>query len=107
MTVKILDLNHFRGWFVGSFEPTLVHSKDIEVGVKRVKKGTSPDFHYHKLKTEYTILLEGLVSIEGVSYSPITCFQIDPYIKAPLFFLEDSLILVINTPSCKGDKYFD
>ena len=107
MSVKILDVNHFRGWFVGSFEPALVHSKDIEVGFKRVKKGTVPDFHYHKLKTEYTILIEGLVSVEGVNYSPLTCFQIDPYIRCPLFFLEDSLILVINTPSCPGDKYFD
>ena len=36
---------------------------------------------------------------------PITCIKLLPYQKNDQFFAEDSLILVINTPSKKDDKY--
>ncbi|QBL12339.1 hypothetical protein [Campylobacter helveticus] len=31
--------NMIRGWFVGNFEPSVLKSKDVEVGVKEYQKG--------------------------------------------------------------------
>ena len=54
--MKIICCDDFNGWFVGNFNPSLIKTDEIEFGYKRILKGTKPDYHYHKYKTEYTIL---------------------------------------------------
>ena len=48
MKVAKLD-DMIKGWFVGNFEPTLLKTNDVEVAVKRYKKGDYEDRHYHKI----------------------------------------------------------
>ena len=95
------------GWFVGSFEPNLIKKEDIEVGVKKIAANTKPDYHYHKIKTEYTILLEGKIICltENIHVETGSIIKLLPYEKNDQFFPVESLILVINTPSIKADKY--
>ena len=92
---------------MGDFEPNLIKNKDLEFGFKRIPKDTAPDYHFHKLKTEYTILLEGAIYLEGSKQTiyPITCIKYDPLDKNDQYFLEDCLILIINSPSFKNDKF--
>jgi len=53
-----MKLNDFkRGWLIGDFNPALIHSKDIEIGVKEFLKGESEPMHVHKNTKEYTIVL--------------------------------------------------
>ena len=105
--VEILKDKNLGGWFVGNFEPSLIKRDDIEVGIKNIKANTQPDFHYHKLKTEYTILLEGQIICikKNIVVEPGTIIKLYPYEKNDQFFPVDSLILILNTPSIKGDKY--
>ena len=38
MKIKYLD-DMTKGWFVGNFEPTVLNTEDVEVAVKKYKKG--------------------------------------------------------------------
>jgi hypothetical protein len=106
--MKTLDLHSFSGWYVGMFKPHLILSKELEVGIKSISADTSPDYHYHKVKTEYTILLSGLIRLESTnSYvKPGAVIILYPYEKNDQYFVYDSLILILNTPSIQGDKFY-
>ena len=106
--MEIINCNEYNGWFVGDFQPALIDSKDFEFGYKRIKAGTRPDYHYHKYKTEYTILLEGKIQLEYSNkiINPITTILLLPNEKNDQFFIEDSLILIVNTPSRSKDKHY-
>ena len=75
--------------------------------IKEIPKGTMPDYHFHKKKTEYTILIKGkIICLEkNIHVSPGSIIKLFPYEKNDQFFSEESLILVLNTPSIQGDKY--
>ena len=107
--MEIIDCNDYLGWFVGKFNPALIKSEEFEFGYKRIAKNTKPDYHYHKLKTEYTILIEGEIYCESTStlIKPISCIKMNPNEKNDQFFTKDSLILIINSPSVMNDKYID
>lgn len=106
--LELINCNEFGGWFVGDFQPSLINSKDIEFGFKRISKNTKPDYHFHKFKTEYTILLEGQIICQesNTIIKPITCIKLLPFEKNDQLFIEDSLIIIINTPSKKNDKHY-
>ena len=105
--MEIIDCNHHKGWFVGNFKPNLYNSKDFEFGYKRIPKGLKPDYHFHKYKTELTILIEGEIILESSNQliKPITCIKLLPRERNDQYFTKDSLIIIINTPSIQGDKY--
>ena len=105
--MEIIDNCNLGGWFVGSFKPNLINNQDIEVGIKVIPQNTKPDYHFHKIKTEYTILIQGkIICLEKkIHVLPGTTIKLLPYEKNDQFFPERSLILVLNTPSVKGDKY--
>ena len=107
--MEIINCNDYSGWFVGKFNPNLIYSNDLEFGYKKITRDTKPDYHYHKFKTEYTILIEGEIFCESISKTikPISCIKLEPLEKNDQLFTKDSLILVINTPSMQHDKHFD
>ena len=105
--MEIISCNDFNGWFAGKFQPALVNTEDIEFGFKKIPKNSSPDYHYHTKKTEYTILIDGLILCKEANQivKPVTCIKLLPYERNDQYFLEDSLILIINTPSVQNDKH--
>ena len=62
--MEIISCEDYNGWFVGKFKPALIRTDEIEFGYKRISKGTRPDYHFHKSKTEYTVLIEGLILLK-------------------------------------------
>ncbi len=101
------SLKNLNGWFIGKFKPTLIESNEVEVGVKLVKKGTKPDNHYHKIKTEYTIIIQGSIRVGNMIFNEMgDCLILKPYEKNDHEFLEDTTILIINDPSATDDKYY-
>ncbi len=54
-----------KGWFIGNFEPSLHKTNDFEVAVKSYKKGEYESEHYHKIATEFTVILDGKVRMKG------------------------------------------
>lgn len=96
---------YFKGWLVGDFVPCLFNSKDVEVGLKYYKKGDFESSHVHKIITEYTIIVSGKVTMNGVEYKEKDIVKVAPNTYTDFVCLEDAITLVIKTPSIPTDKY--
>jgi len=104
--MKIHKLTDFtRGWFIGDFEPSVLKTEQFEVGYLFHPKGQEWPDHYHKLGTEYNLLVKGSMRICGETINEGDLFIIDPYEVADPEFLEDCYIMCIKSPGNKGDKY--
>jgi hypothetical protein len=101
-----MNLEEFtKGWLVGDFEPALFKTKDIEVGIKYYKAGDKEEKHYHKVATEYSIILYGTVSMLNQTFKQGQIVTVLPDVENKFECLEDACIVVIKTPSVIGDKY--
>lgn len=107
--MRTLNLKeHFiNGWVVGDFAPSLINSRDVEVGVHFLTKGTRGDGHYHKVATEYNFITSGKVLIQGKVLVAGDAFVFEKLDKSELEFLEDTSLVVIKIPSVKNDKHYD
>lgn len=97
--------NFTKGWIIGNFDPSIVKTKDIEIGLKYYNKGQIDDEHYHKIITEYTIVVYGKVKMLDNVYSNGDIIKIVPMQINKFECLEDACVLVIKTPSIIDDKY--
>ena len=101
-----MNLEEFtKGWLVGDFEPALFKTKDIEVGIKYYEAGDKEEKHYHKVATEYSIILYGTVSMLNQTFKQGQIVTVLPDVENKFECLEDACIVVIKTPSVIGDKY--
>lgn len=94
-----------KGWFIGNFEPSLLKSKDFEVAIKEYKAGTVEDEHFHKEAIEFTIVLDGTITMNGVEHGRNDICLIEKNETNIFESITDSRLLVIKTPSVNGDKY--
>lgn len=93
------------GWFVGDFEPTAYKTKDFEVSYKTHYQGEVWDNHYHKVATEINYLIRGKMKLSGTTLEEGDIFTLHPGEIAVPEFLTDCELVVVKTPSIKGDKY--
>ena len=104
--MEIRKLNDMkRGWFIGDFDPSVLRTKAFEVGVLTHKKGEKWGEHFHAIATEYNVLLDGKMTVNGVHIEPGDIFVIEPNESSAPVFLEDCRVLCVKTPSVIGDKY--
>lgn len=104
--MKKYNLNDFfKGWFIGDFEPSILPTNDFEVAVKEYKAGDSEANHLHKEAIEFTMVLDGVIMMNGVEYHKNDIIQIEKYEETKFESITDSRTLVVKTPSVKGDKY--
>jgi quercetin dioxygenase-like cupin family protein len=104
--MKKHNLSDFwRGWFIGNFEPSLLKTEQFEVGYLFHPKGENWPDHYHKLGTEYNLLVKGKMKILGETIHEGELFVVEPYEVAVPEFLEDCYIVCVKSPGNKGDKY--
>lgn len=94
-----------RGWFVGNFEPTLYKTGDVEVGVKHYKAGDAEEWHYHKIATEITVILEGEVEMNGVRHVSGDILTIPPGEGTDFRAITDVTTVVVKLPGASNDKY--
>jgi quercetin dioxygenase-like cupin family protein len=94
-----------KGWLVGDFEPALFKTKEVEVGVKYYKAGEKEEKHYHKIATEYSVVLHGTVRMLNQIFKQGEIITVLPGIENQFECLEDACVMVIKTPSVIGDKY--
>lgn len=95
------------GWFVGDFEPSVIRTKEYEVGYKCHKKGEEWPTHHHKIATEITYVILGKINIQGQIFEAGDIFVLEPNEIADPTFLEDCCLVVVKTPSVIGDKYIE
>ena len=97
--------DYIRGWIIGDFEPSILRTKDFEVGILTHKKGEIKPPHIHKISTEYNVLLEGEVIIQGKKLVKGDVFVLKEGEIADPNFLEDCIFLCVKVPSLPDDKY--
>jgi len=93
------------GWFVGDFEPTAYSTKEFEVSYKFHPKGEIWDTHYHKVATEINYIIRGKMKLNEVNLKKGHIFILYPGEVAIPEFLTNCELIVVKTPSVKGDKY--
>lgn len=97
--------NMFKGWFIGDFEPSLCKTQDVEVGVKEYKSGEYEPHHYHKIATEFTVIIDGKVEMNGKSYSTGDIIKIMPNEVTDFKAITNTKTVVVKIPGAKNDKY--
>ena len=96
-----------KGWFVGNFSPTLVHSNEVEVAVKHYKAGEHEASHHHKVAVELTVIVSGRVRMSGEEIGAGEVVKIHPGQSTDFTALTDVTTLVVKLPCVAGDKYVD
>jgi mannose-6-phosphate isomerase-like protein (cupin superfamily) len=96
-----------KGWFIGSFSPTLVASDAVEVSVKIYKVGESESSHHHKVATELTAIISGRVKMSGEEFGAGEIVKIPPGQSTDFTALTDVTTVVVKMPCVSGDKYAD
>ncbi len=102
-TAKLDDMT--KGWFVGDFEPTLYKTKDCEVAVKTYKAGDHETKHYHKVATEITVIVSGIVEMNGIRYEAGDIIIEEPGDITDFRAVTDAVNTVVKLPCVAGDKY--
>lgn len=104
--MEITKLKNFiNGWVVGDFLPSLIHTKYFEVAVKEYKSGEQGFAHVHKVATEITIITSGKHKMNEQVLDKGDVVYLTPGESANYCCLESGMVVVIKTPSIKGDKY--
>jgi quercetin dioxygenase-like cupin family protein len=104
--MDILKFNDMtRGWFIGDFEPSALKTKEFEVGVLDFKKVEKKPPHFHKISTEYNLLLSGSFTTNDTTFTEGDIFIIYPNEIVNPDFHTDCRILCVKTPSAPKDKY--
>jgi hypothetical protein len=97
--------NMFKGWFIGNFEPTLYQTNDVEVAVKHYKAGDFENTHYHKIATEFTVILNGQVEMNGIKYYNNDIVKVNPGVSTDFKAITDVTTVVVKIPGAQNDKY--
>lgn len=93
------------GWFIGNFSPSLHVTEDVEVAVKSYQAGDHEDWHYHKIATEFTVIVSGVVEMNGVRYVKGDIIVMMPGEGTDFRVIEDAVTTVVKLPGATNDKY--
>lgn len=102
-TARIEDM--VRGWFVGAFNPTALHSDACEVAVRSYKAGESEALHMHKVATEVTMVLSGTVRMAGREWTAGDIIVLEPGEATDFEAVTDAVNVVVKVPGALNDKY--
>lgn len=97
--------NYTRGWFIGNFKPSILPTEQFEVALLTHQKNEYHAPHYHAIATEYNLVIEGIIQVNGKVFQQNDIFIFLPKETAHVEFLTDCKILCIKTPSIPTDKY--
>lgn len=104
--MKVFKLNKmFKGWFVGNFSPTLCATEAVEVAVKDYPEGFTEECHFHKIATEFTVIVSGEVEMNGRRYAKGDIIVIEPGEGTDFKTLTPVVTTVVKIPGAANDKY--
>ena len=94
-----------RGWFIGNFTPSLMRTEAVEAAVREFPAGSREEWHFHRIATEFTVIISGTVRMNGVIYGKGDIIVIPPGEGADFEALTDTVTAVIKIPGVPNDKY--
>jgi len=95
----------FKGWFVGSFSPTAYSTDSCEVAVKYYKAGDVEKSHYHKIATEVTLVVSGVIRMCGNTWKAGDIIVVEPTEITDFEAITDAINVVVKTPGVMNDKF--
>lgn len=99
--------NMIGGWFIGNFQPVVVGTDQFEVAIKHYKAGAKEARHLHKVAWEVTAIASGAVRMCGREFGPGSIVHLQPGESTDFEALEDTITVVVKSPSLLNDKYLD
>ena len=96
-----------KGWFVGNFEPVALRSTEVEVAVKHYLAGEKEARHHHKVATEITLIVSGVVRMIGKEWGAGDIVIIEPGESTAFEAVTDATNVVVKFPSVQSDKYIE
>jgi quercetin dioxygenase-like cupin family protein len=97
--------NMVKGWFVGAFSPTAYSTEACEVAVKHYKAGDRESAHYHKVATEITLIVSGVVRMADREWQSGDIIIIEPGDITDFEAITDTINVVVKVPGALHDKY--
>lgn len=94
-----------KGWFIGPFSPTVFNTDQFECAVKRYTAGEHEASHVHRVATEFTVIVEGRVRMNGNIYERDAILEFPPGEATDFEALTDVVTVVVKVPAVPGDKY--
>jgi len=94
-----------KGWFIGNFTPTLWSTEAVEVAVKRYAAGASESRHFHKIATEFTVVMSGAIEMNGRRFVAGDIVVIEPGEAVDFLATEATVTTVVKIPGAAADKY--
>lgn len=93
------------GWFVGDFEPHVLHSTACEVALKRYAAGTHEARHVHKIAHEVTLLVSGSARMNTRMLEAGDIVRLEPGEPTDFLAFTDCVCVVVKSPSAPSDKH--
>lgn len=104
--MKIFKLKDMHsGWFIGNFQPSVFKTNDVEVAIKKYREGDYENAHYHKLATEFTVIVSGSVKMNNEIYTEGDVIVIEPFESTDFRAMTDVITTVVKLPGANNDKY--
>ena len=100
--------NMKKGWFIGNFKPSLLKTRKFEVALHEHKVGklSKSHDHFHKISTEYNLVVVGKMRIGKKIINKGDIFIIKPYgVSKDVVFLKKTSLICVKEPSAPKDKY--
>lgn len=94
-----------KGWFIGNFAPSLNRTEAVEVAVKRFLAGESEAPHFHRIATEYTVVVSGFVRMFNRDWTAGDVIVAEPGDVTGFVALTDAVLTVVKLPGAPHDKY--
>lgn len=94
-----------RGWFIGDFEPSILRTKDIEIGLKYYKKGEKEPISVHKNTWEITVVTSGCIKMYDSILYKNDVILLEPNDPSAFECIEDCALIVVKYPSNPEDKF--
>lgn len=102
-TAKLGEM--IKGWFIGNFEPSLYKTNDVEVAVKHYNAGDFESTHYHKIATEFTVIVSGNVRMGESIYEAGDIIVMEPGDATDFEAMTEAVNVVVKIPGANNDKY--
>lgn len=100
---KIKEMKY--GYFVGDFYPSALRSKNVEMAMKKMIKGTLDSGYFRKNDTEIIYIVSGCLEVCNKIYNKGDILVFEPEEIIHLFALETTEILIIKAPGTSGDLH--
>ncbi len=74
---------------------------------KKYKAGEYEPTHYHEIAAEITVIADGKVRMNGVTYISGDIILIEPNQVTDFLAITDVITTVVKYPSARDDKYIE